>query len=507
MAPAVKHGTVHVEAHRGARRFDRRIFGQFIEHFHRQIHGGIFEPGSPLSDRRGFRTDVMEAVRALRVPIVRWPGGCFASSYHWADGVGGQRKPVYDKAWLVEDPNTFGTDEFVDWCRDIGAEPYICTNAGTGDAEEMADWVEYCNGTAGAGARSRAANGHMQPHNVRFWSVGNENYGDWEMGAKTIPQWGPFVAESAKMMLRVDPSLKLSAAAVAKIEWTLPLLKEAGRYLTWVSIHKYWDPLWQKNEPADYGTCMLASTDPQEEIALTESIIKVAGLEGRVKIAFDEWNLRGWHHPPAHGVHAADVAARDKNDINATYTMADAVFSACFLNACIRRADSVEMACMAPLVNTRGPLFTHATGIVKRTSYHTLWMFANLLENNVASAWVESDAFEHGQGAVPALDAVATCDDERRTWRLLLVNRDAARELSCRLHLEGAALDGPLEATVLAGDSPDAFNDTAHPKRVEPIRTRLETSGRSVRLPPHSISVVSVPGPAVSAGALRRPSA
>jgi alpha-N-arabinofuranosidase len=144
MQPTAKSGSVHVEAHRGIRPYNRQIFGQFIEHFHRQIYGGIFEPGSPLSDRRGFRTDVIEASRALRVPIVRWPGGCFVSAYHWADGVGPQRRPVYDKAWLVEDPNTFGTDEFVTWCTEIGAEPYICTNAGTGDEEEMADWVEYC---------------------------------------------------------------------------------------------------------------------------------------------------------------------------------------------------------------------------------------------------------------------------------------------------------------------------------------------------------------------------
>jgi len=225
-----------------------------------------------------------------------------------------------------------------------------------------------------------------------------------------------------------------------------------------------------------------------------------------VKIAFDEWNLRGWHHPPANGVHAGDVAARDKNDINATYTMADAVFSACFLNACLRHADSVEMACMAPLVNARGPLFTHPSGIVKRTTYHALWMFANLLEKNVASAWIQGDPFEHAQAEVPALDAIATCDDAAETWRVLLVNRDAARELHCRILLEGAAPDGPLDATVLSADSADAFNDTTYPERVAPLRTQLAVSKGAVRLPPHSITVVSIPGsPAVSAAAGLRP--
>jgi alpha-N-arabinofuranosidase len=160
-------GTLSVDLLRGAVPYSRLLFGQFIEHFHRQIYGGIFDPGSPLSDDRGFRTDVIAALRELRVPVVRWPGGCFVSAYHWRDGVGPERSPTYDKAWRVEEPNTFGTDEFVAWCREIGAEPYLCTNAGTGTPEEMSDWVEYCNGRAGRWAALRRENGCVEPHRVR----------------------------------------------------------------------------------------------------------------------------------------------------------------------------------------------------------------------------------------------------------------------------------------------------------------------------------------------------
>ena len=135
--------------------FSPMIFGQFIEHFDRQVYGGIFCPGNPLSDEDGFRTDVIEAMKELKVPIVRWPGGCFVSSYHWYYGVGPDRQPVFDKAWQVEDPNTFGTDEFVKWCRKIGCEPFICTNAGTGTMEEMSDWVPnpYRNGVRSSANR------------------------------------------------------------------------------------------------------------------------------------------------------------------------------------------------------------------------------------------------------------------------------------------------------------------------------------------------------------------
>jgi alpha-N-arabinofuranosidase len=245
--------TVRIEAHRGCRPYDRMIFGQFLEHFHRQVYGGVFEPGSPLADGRGFRTDVIEALRELRIPIVRWPGGCFVSAYHWKDGIGPDREPTFDKAWNVEEPNTFGTDEFVAWCEAIGAEPYICTNAGTGTAEEMSDWVEYCNGTLGRWARRRAANGHEQPHGVKYWSIGNENWGGHEIGAKKAPEWAALVTESGKMMLRADPSIKLLAAALPDVDWTLPLLRAAGRYLSYISIHAYWDSLWQDNNPSDYG--------------------------------------------------------------------------------------------------------------------------------------------------------------------------------------------------------------------------------------------------------------
>src|SRR5690606_12555096 len=150
---------------------DRGIFGSFLEHFHRVVYGGIVEPGSPLADADGFRTDVADAVRELGVPVVRWPGGCFVSSYQWLDGVGPERTPTFDKAWRVDDPNTFGTAEFVRWCELVGTEPYICTNAGTGTAEEMADWVEYCNASGGGRwASLRRSHGSDQPFDVRLWS-------------------------------------------------------------------------------------------------------------------------------------------------------------------------------------------------------------------------------------------------------------------------------------------------------------------------------------------------
>lgn len=130
---------IHAEAGRIIGKRSELLYGHFLEHFHRQIYGGVYDPGSPLSDEDGMRRDVIDALRKIKVPILRWLGGCFVSSYHWKDGVGKERRPSFDKAWRVEESNAFGTDEFVRLCRKIGCEPYICTNAGTGDAEEMSD--------------------------------------------------------------------------------------------------------------------------------------------------------------------------------------------------------------------------------------------------------------------------------------------------------------------------------------------------------------------------------
>ncbi|WP_051815675.1 alpha-N-arabinofuranosidase, partial [Glycomyces tenuis] len=480
--------------------YSRDLFGHFIEHFHRQIYGGIYEPGSPLSDERGFRLDVIEAMRELKPTVVRWPGGCFVSSYHWVDGVGPERTPHYDKAWRVFDPNTFGTHEFIDWCEAIGAAPFICTNAGTGTAEEMSDWVEYCNLPSGSRwSNLREANGRPDPLGVPFWSIGNENYGDWEIGAKTSEEWAVLVRESAKMMRRVDGSIKLATAARADLDWTLPLLQAAGKYLDLVSIHGYWDKLDTVDEPSPYLTAVGASLGPQEDIQRTADIIGAVGLAGKVGIAFDEWNLRGWHHP--WGNDEVSIAARDRNDDNSTYTMADALFSASFLNSCLRRADVVKMANIAPNVNTRGPLFVHPDGIVKRTTFHVMSMYANLLGSKVLDT--HANAPELGGAGVPVIDSLATIDESNSRLTLVLVNREPESSTTCEVRIAGHDLDGVFDATVLDGPDKDAYNDIDRPDAVVPRKGKAQFKNGLVELPPHSVSIVEVDLPiSYTAGAV-----
>ncbi len=479
-------------------KYSPMIFGQFIEHFDKQVYGGLFWPGHPLSDEDGFRKDVIEALREIKCPIVRWPGGCFASDYHWKSGVGPRREPLWSKKWAVEDSNTFGTDEFVKWCRKVGCEPYICTNAGSGNEEEMSDWVEYCNLNVGKWGRQRIAHGYEKPYDVMYWSVGNENWGGWEIGAKTIAQWGPIVRESAKMMRGADRRIRLSAATAADGEWILPLLKHAGYLLDYVSVHRYYVRM------PDGGGCpylesMMHTATPDADVRRLIGVLRKAGYGGgKVGIAFDEWNLRCWYHPPVGKDQykrdvVIDYAGRRKNDIASTYTMADAIFTACFLNMCLRHSDVVKMANFSPSVNTRGMVFVHDKGIVKRTSYHVFWMYTHLLEANVVPISLDCGNLTCGKVRVPVLDAILTESDDGKRRVLVVANKSPDKTVTLDVSsIAARSASAPYQATILSGASTDDYNDIGSEDRIVPVKTSLTVKDGKVVLAPHSVSAIDL---------------
>lgn len=494
---------LHVNRKRRLGQRDPMIYGHFIEHFHRQIYGGIYDPGNPLSDEDGLRTDVLDAMRHIKVPVLRWPGGCFVSSYHWKDAVGEKRTPFFDKAWRVEDPNTFGTDEYVNMCRKLGCEPYICTNAGTGTAEEMSDWVEYCNlESEGQYARWRIANGYEKPHRVKYWSVGNENYGAWEIGAKSAQEWGRLVAEASKMIKHVDPETELTAAALTDLDWNINLLRMSGQFLDWISIHRYWDDVHEHNDLADYETVMAFTNHTGDSIRQVRGLLEAMGLEKKIKIAFDEWNLRGWCHPKAHtvsqGVTKEDyLYPRDLNDDNSKYTMADAVFSACFLNECNRNCDIVGMANFAPIVNTRGCIYTYKEGIVLRSTYHVFDLYVNYLGDVILDAWSEGmksmEARNSASGQTETtelIDVLATEFSDREGAALAIVNKHPgeAQEVTLDLEAEGEAV-----LYYIAGSSTESYNDVDREEvRIQREDLGVYTPGMKVSVKPHSVGVIQI---------------
>lgn len=475
--------------------YNPMIFGQFIEHFDNQVYGGIFDPGNPLSDEDGFRTDVIEAMKAIKVPIVRWPGGCFVSTYHWTGGIGPERTPVYDKSWQVEDPNTFGTDEYIKWCRKVGCEPYICTNAGTGTPEEMSDWVEYCNLNIGKWGRLRQKYGHKEPYNVKYWSVGNENWGRHELGARTVAEWGPLVRESAKLMRSVTKDLKLFAAATSDENWSIPLLKAAGWTLDYISIHGYWDPLYHVNNPASFIDCMMKTDAPEKDIVRTIEILDKAGFgNGKIKIAYDEWNLKNWHHP-WHGDlrRGFDFEARRKNDINSQYTMADAIFSACFLNACLRHSDIVDIACFSPIVNTRGAIRVDRDGITRRTTYYTFYMYTNYLEKYQVPVRTSFKTISNGERETGVLDAILTSDKNGKRFVYAIANKDPKNDVDLTIDFTSMNKK-PLRQVkgyVLNGRSADDYNERGD-EHITPMEQTFKVKNSVVTIPAHSITFLII---------------
>ena len=485
---------LRIDERRILHRADEMIYSQFIEHFGTMIYGTLYDPTHPRADADGFRSDVLDALKKLHIPCIRWPGGCFASAYHWKDGIGPIRESVYDKAWCVEESNAFGTDEFMKLCRKLDCEPYLCTNAGTGTPEEMSDWVEYCNEPKwGKWAKLRIANGHPEPYKVKYWSIGNENYTSGEIGAKTIAAWGPFVRESAKMMRRVDPTIKLLAAAVPEVDWNLALLRSAGDLLDYVSIHGYFDEAWNTGNLSSYEKSLQAADKFEQEIITTRGLLMALGLEKRIKIAFDEWNLRGWYHPGISdfsnlaGDHEWAAAQREKNETNSQYTMADAVFTSAFLNICMRHGDIVTMANFSPTVYGRGLLSANKEGIVLRPTYHVFDLLRNYMGNDIVGSYiVDGETCDTEGVSMPAVDAVAALNDQGQLT-VSLVNRHPDKEIG--LMLETANVFSHAKLLTLNGPSKDSFNDFDHPDTIK-ITHRAVPVSDVILLEPHSANVL-----------------
>jgi alpha-N-arabinofuranosidase len=301
---------------------DPRIYSAFAEQLGRCVYGGIYDEGSPLSDEHGYRKDVLEKVRSLKPPLLRWPGGNFVSGYHWTDGVGPveQRPRRMELAWHNEESNRFGTDEFIQYCRLIGAEPYLCANMGTGTLDEAQAWVEYCNGTGNTyWANLRRKNGHEEPYGVKYWGLGNELYGNWQIGALNAEDYTKRAIEFAKVMKWTDPTIQLvSCGKNGWNDWDRAVLEGLARYIDFHSIHIY-------TGSSDYYSNVLAPHQAERAIEICQALIErvryTQRIEHPISIAYDEWNV--WF--------------RTQNDthpgLEEIYTLADALSAAVMVRA------------------------------------------------------------------------------------------------------------------------------------------------------------------------------
>jgi alpha-N-arabinofuranosidase len=465
------------------------LFGSFAEHLGRMIYGGIYEEGSPLSDADGYRRDVMDAVRDLGVSILRWPGGNFASGYAWKDGIGPKdRRPVrLDGAWNALESNRFGTDEFLRYAERTGAEPYICVNLGLGTIDDARQWVEYTNEARPTfWADERRRNGREAPYKVRYWALGNEIDGPWQLGHKTAEEYARVALEAAKAMRAVDPDIRLVASGSSHyggdwIGWNRTVLQLLRDTVDYIAIHTY-----VSNRENDLERYLGRwSRTLEHYIDVTAGLIRQV-QSGRpnprpIAIAYDEWNV--WYRT---GV---------KEGLEEIYTFEDALAMGMFFNVFFRHADTVKMANLAQMVNVIAPIVTSREGIFLQPTYFPIREYGRQRGNVALDAWVSSPTYAVERwGQVPYLDVSATWNPARREVFLNVLNRSRDRDIAARIDSqEGAILP---DVAVWELDHPDlkATHTFGDDRKVRPV-TRAITVPRGTGFghvfPAHSLTILT----------------
>jgi alpha-N-arabinofuranosidase len=325
---------IAVDPGRPIGQLDRNVFGGFIEHLGRCIYGGIYDEGAAAADERGFRKDVLALLRELHMGVLRWPGGNFVSNYHWADGIGPKdtrpRRP--ELAWGGEESNRFGTDEFLSYCAELGTEPYICLNMGTGSLTEALAWIQYCNGTGETQwAQHRRQNGHAEPYRVRYWGLGNEMYGDWQVGALSAEEYVRTATRWARAIKMLDPDAVLVSCGMnGWNDWDRIVIDGLAPLVGLHSVHIY-------TGSDDYWTDVLQPHQAERAIRCARALIERAAYAKKIarppRIAYDEWNV--WFRT-------------DDGMLEERYSFPDALAVATYLNIFIRNCDWVRMAQPGP---------------------------------------------------------------------------------------------------------------------------------------------------------------
>ncbi len=470
---------------------DPLLFGNFAEHLGRMIYGGIFEEGSPLSDAQGFRTDVLEAVRPLQVSILRWPGGNFASGYNWKDGIGprDQRPARPELAWNAVESNRFGTDEFILYSRRIGAEPYICINLGLGTIDDARHWVEYTNGrNATYWADQRRRNGHAEPFNVKYWALGNEIDGWWQLGHKNAEDYAKVALEAAKAMRGVDPTIKLVANGPSNygadwIHWNRVVLGALRNHVDYIAIHTYIN-----NRDNDLERFLGWSRTIEHYIDVTASQIRQA-QSGQanprpIAIAYDEWNV--WYR------------ATGKDGLEEIYTFEDALAMGMFFNAFFRHADVVKMANLAQMVNVIAPIMTSKDGLYLQPTYFPLVEYSRQRGNTALDAWVSSPTYTvaNSRQALPYLYVSVTHNPATRELYVNVLNRSKDRDITTRVEHQTGGLAPSAKVWELNHPDLKATHTFGDDRKVRPVTRTVPLAvtgnGFAYTFPAHSLTILTL---------------
>jgi len=474
---------VVVDATTSVGTLNERCYGQFIEHLGKCIYGGIWVGrNSEIPNEKGYRLDVLQAVKSLNPHLVRWPGGNFSSGYHWKDGIGpvSQRPRRYDMAWGAEEPNSFGVDEFIEWCRLMNVEPFIVVNAGNGTSEEAAQWVEYCNSERDVYySFLRRSYGHEKPYGVKLWGIGNELYGEWQIGfCKDGSECARRTMEYANEMRKVDPNTEFVAVGCEDPEWNLEMVKGAGKYFDYLSIHIYIFG----DKP--YRELAAIPLDIEQRLRNVYGLIKDARrkyeIKHEIKIAFDEWNVC---YPEA------------KEPLFTQFTrVKDAVFTGGVLNALQRLCNIVPISTFAQTVNVSALIIAADDGrMVLTPQYLVFKMYGNNRGVHVLNTSTDSELYMSNEvgGYVPFVDVSATISNDRKTLYLYALNRNENDNVELEVIFKGFKARSGIQQFV-AGKSVEEKNTFEDPNRVKIEETLVKNveAEASVELKAHSVNVI-----------------
>jgi alpha-N-arabinofuranosidase len=473
------------------------LFGGFVEHMGRCVYEGIYDPGSPLSDERGFRIDVMEALRGQSYTVLRYPGGNFLSGYNWLDGVGPkeERPRRREIVWQSIETNHFGTNEFITFCKALDVEPMLGVNMGTGTIQSASDLVEYCNAPTGTyWADLRVKHGFRDPHDVRYWCVGNEMDGPWQIGHLDAAAYGKKALEAAKMMKMQDPTIKTVLCGSSNDQmptypdWDRIALEIGWEQMDYLSMHYY-----ASNLDDDTASYLASAAAFEQYVETLEGTLRYVKAKLRSKhdifLSWDEWQV--WYQrDPLQGnwTEAPHVAEE-------IYNLEDALVVAQWLNVFLRKSHIPKIACVAQIVNAISWLHTRRDGLLKQPSYYAFKLVSNLARGEALDVLVNAPLVETKKfDAVPALDVSASYDVETETGAVFVVNRSQTEAIETNIKWQDSCGVQIVKAWQLAGSDPKEANSWDAPERLvaRTIDAPVLDDGRAtMAFPPLSFTVLS----------------
>jgi alpha-N-arabinofuranosidase len=486
-------------------RIDRNIFGQFAEHLGHGVYEGIWVgPGSNIPNTRGIRNDVVAALKALRVPNVRWPGGCFADEYHWRKGIGPQRTETLNPNWGgVIEPNTFGTHEFMDFLDQIGTDAYISVNVGSGSPQEAAEWLEYMTTAQPTTlAKERAADGHPAPYKVGYLGVGNES---WDCGGNMTPDYylsqlkiySRFVRNFNPAQQDKQQMLKIAVGPGGGeprwTEWTDTIMR-AWQHHQWswdingLSLHYYTVVRWPAAfasvgfGEAEYSEILKSTLNMEGLISMHSAIMDKYDPQKKVALVVDEWGA--WYAP---------LPGSNPGFLVQQNSMRDAILAALNLNVFARHADRVRMANIAQMINVlQAMIMTDKEKMVLTPTYYIFKMYVPFQDAAFVPVAFDAGTYTHGSISLPRVDAIAGKDTAGRLW-LAITNLDPNQPAEIEAILSGITAKSAV-GEILTAPKVDSVNTFDAPKTVvpKPISAKVQGGKLALKLEPKSVTVISI---------------